>query len=101
MHVVGCSISQLGLMVEGGVMMHVVGCSVTAAPNLDVSATIAFMRSVSFTLQLPTFLIVVVPSATNATEASVMAASGMSKQSTSMPLSFAGPPTTVILVGFI
>ena len=68
---------------------------------LGPRTTMAFMRSVSLTRQLPTFRIVVGPSATNATDASVMAASGMSRQSTSTPFSWTGPPITVMFVGAI
>mmetsp|Transcript_24785 Transcript_24785/g.83310 ORF Transcript_24785/g.83310 Transcript_24785/m.83310 type:complete len:214 (+) Transcript_24785:135-776(+) len=69
----------------GGVITQCSSNSTTSAPSLVVSATMAFMRSVSLTRHEATPRIVVGPSATSATAASVMAASGMSTQSTSMP----------------
>ncbi len=59
----------------------------TSAPSFPSSVTMAFMRSVSFTRQLYTFLIAVGPFANSAATARVMAASGMSLQSWSMPCS--------------
>ncbi|MNL35082.1 hypothetical protein D3C87_1570920 [compost metagenome] len=57
------------------------------APSLRNSVAIAAIRSVSLTRQLAILVSVVVPSANSAATASVIAASGMWLQSSSMPFS--------------
>ena len=67
--------------VAGAVISRKSAPSVTWAPHLRNSVAIAAMRSVSLTRQLPMWVSRVVPSANSAIAASVIAASGMSLQS--------------------